>query len=125
MIILKRDGNNIWQSLPPSSSVSSVTSCYSSLLAEMLNFKYRMSGNFHSRVVFLTSYRDTNVIPTWARYLWLNTDLQKHVIMDQVGIVVPLLDLCFRCSVLSFNELLESYTLLQGSELVWAAVYSF
>jgi hypothetical protein len=44
--------------------------------------------------------------------------------MDQAGIAVPLLDLCFRYNVLSFNELLESYTLLQGSELVRAAVYS-
>jgi len=91
----------------------------------MLNFKYRMSGKFHARIIFLTSYRDTNVIPTWAGNLRLNTDLQKHVIMDQVGIAESLRDLCFRYNVLSFNELLESYTLLQVSELVRGAVYSF
>lgn len=124
-VYFERDWSNIWQSLPSWSSVSSVTSCYFSFHAEMLNFKYRMSGNFHSRIVFLTPYWVSKVIPARTRNLWLNTDLQKHVIMEQVGIAVPLLDLCFRCNVLSFNELLESYTLLQGSELVRAAVYSF
>jgi len=94
-------------------------------LFEMLNFKYRMSGNFHSRIVFPTSHRDTNIIPTWARNLWLNTDLLKHVFMEQFGIALPFLDLCFRCNVLSFNELLEYYPLLQDSELVRVTVYSF
>jgi len=91
----------------------------------VLNFKDRMSGNFHSRIVFLTSYRDTNVLSIWARNLWLNTDLQKYVVMEQDDIAVPFLGLCFRYNVLGFNDFLESYTLLQGSEVVRAAVYSF
>ena len=45
--------------------------------------------------------------------------------MEQDDIAVPFLGLCFRYNVLGFNDFLESYTLLQGSEVVRAAVYSF